>query len=75
MLDQQEQAARQLQELPRQILRAQEEERQRLSRELHDEAAQALTSLLVHIRLLERAHDPEQAQQQVQTLFGGVEYN
>ncbi|MBW7885366.1 MAG: HAMP domain-containing protein [Caldilineaceae bacterium] len=57
-----------LQQLSRQILQAQEAERQRLARELHDEAAQALTSLLVHLRLLERAHSPEAAQQHVQEL-------
>jgi two-component system sensor histidine kinase UhpB len=68
MLDEQEQHAQQMQQLPRRILQAQEDERQRLSRELHDEAAQALTSLLVHLRLLERAYDPEKAQQQVQEL-------
>lgn len=68
MLDEQEQHARQMQQLPRRILQAQEEERQRLARDLHDEAAQALTSLLVHLRLLERAYDPEKAQQQVQEL-------
>ena len=68
MVIEHEQYSEQMQRLPRRILQAQEEERQRLARELHDEAAQALTSLLVHLRLLERAHDPEKAQQQVQTL-------
>lgn len=68
MLGEHERHTRQMQQLPRQILQAQEEERQRLARELHDEAAQALTSLLVHLRLLERAHEPEKAQQQVQRL-------
>ncbi|MCE7981580.1 MAG: HAMP domain-containing protein [Caldilinea sp. CFX5] len=60
--------AQRLQQLSRQILQAQEEERHRLARELHDEAAQALTSLLVHLRLLERAHTPAEAQQRVQEL-------
>ncbi|MEZ4737231.1 MAG: sensor histidine kinase [Caldilineaceae bacterium] len=50
------------------MLQAQEEERRRLAHELHDEAAQALTSLLVHLRLLERAHTPAEAQQRVQEL-------
>jgi two-component system sensor histidine kinase UhpB len=68
MLHEHEQHARQMEQLPRQILQAQEEERQRLARELHDEAAQALTSLLVRLRLLERAQTPEQAQEQVQEL-------
>ena len=68
MLSEHERHDRQMQQLPRQILQAQEAERQRLARELHDEAAQALTSLLVQLRLLERAREPEKAQQQVQQL-------
>lgn len=68
MLSEHERHAEQMQQLSRQILQAQEEERQRLARELHDEAAQALTSLLVHLRLLERAHEPEKAQQNIQKL-------
>lgn len=60
--------ARQLQELSHQILQAQEDERQRVARELHDEAAQALTSLLVRLRLLERSENPEEAIQRVQEL-------
>ena len=68
MLVEHERHSQQMQQLPRQILQAQEEERQRLARELHDEAAQALTSLLVHLRLLERTHEPEKAQQHVQKL-------
>lgn len=68
MIERLEENAQRLQHLSRQILQAQEEERRRLARELHDEAAQALTSLLVHLRLLERAHTPEEAQQRVQEL-------
>lgn len=68
MVERLEDNTQRLQQLSRQILQAQEEERRRLARELHDEAAQALTSLLVHLRLLERAHTPEEAQQRVQEL-------
>lgn len=68
MIAQSEENTRRLQQLPHQILNAQEEERQRLARELHDEAAQALTSLLVRLRLLERAQTPEEAQHRVQEL-------
>lgn len=50
------------------ILQAQEEERKRVARELHDETAQSLTSLLVRLRLLERSQDPEEARGQVREL-------
>ena len=63
-----EQDAAEMQQLTRRIIGVQEEERLRLARELHDEAAQALTSLLVRLRLLERAHTPEEAQQRVHEL-------
>ncbi|GAB4282780.1 MAG: hypothetical protein Kow0080_36760 [Candidatus Promineifilaceae bacterium] len=39
-------------------LAAQEAERQRIARELHDEAGQALTSLMVGLRLLEKQAEP-----------------
>jgi two-component system, NarL family, sensor histidine kinase UhpB len=68
MVRQQAADAHRLQTLSHRILQAQEEERQRVARELHDEAAQALTSLLVHLRLLERAYTPEQAQERVSEL-------
>jgi two-component system sensor histidine kinase UhpB len=68
MLDIQEQNAADLHQLSRRLIRAQEDERHRLARDLHDEAAQALTSLLVHLRLLERAKSPEEAQDRLQEL-------
>jgi signal transduction histidine kinase len=51
----QAQAMRQL--LLERVLSAQEEERRRIARELHDEAGQLLTSLLVGLRTLEHARD------------------
>jgi signal transduction histidine kinase len=41
------------------VLSAQEDERRRLARELHDETGQALTSILLGLRGLEDAEDPE----------------
>lgn len=58
MLDQLELARRQQAML---ILRAQEEERRRLARELHDESSQNLTALLVHTEILSQTlqHMPQ----------------
>jgi two-component system sensor histidine kinase UhpB len=68
MIATQEEHAEQLRRLPGQILRAQEEERRRIARELHDEAAQSMTSLLVRLRLLEQTQAPELARQRVAEL-------
>ncbi len=49
-----------LQTLSRRLVEVQESERRYIARELHDEAGQALTSLMVGLRLLEReAQQPE----------------
>jgi PAS domain S-box-containing protein len=49
-----------LQYLSRRLIEVQENERRHIARELHDEAGQALTSIIVALRLLERqAHNPE----------------
>ncbi len=63
-----EEQAEHLKHLPGRILGAQEEERRRIARELHDEAAQSMTSLLVRLRLLEQARTPERAQERVTEL-------
>ena len=57
-----------LRQLSQRILRAQEDERQRVARELHDQSGQSLTTMLVRLRLLERSEDVTQARQHVQAL-------
>jgi len=68
MIATQEEHAEQLRRLPGQILRAQEEERRRIARELHDEAAQSITTLLVRLRLLEQAETPAVTGQRIREL-------
>lgn len=49
-----------LQSLSRRLVEVQETERRHIARELHDEAGQSLSSLMVNLRLLERkVNDPE----------------
>ena len=50
------------------VIRAQEEERQRIARELHDEMGQSLTSLLVGLKMVEQAPSLEQARAQTREL-------
>jgi signal transduction histidine kinase/PAS domain-containing protein len=52
--------------LTRQVVTAQEEERRRVSRELHDEAGQALTALKVTLELIRTSLPAEQAATRVQ---------
>lgn len=47
---------------------AQEEERRRISRELHDETSQSLTSLMLGLRSVEEATSPADLQRNVQEL-------
>jgi signal transduction histidine kinase len=49
---------------------AQEEERLRLSRELHDGVGQMLASLLVHLKLIERSSNPALIQEKCAELRG-----
>ena len=48
-----------------QIITAQEEERKRIARELHDETGQALASLMVGLRNVEEAPSPQAAHQRL----------
>ncbi len=52
---------RQQQALARRLVEVQETERRSIARELHDEAGQALTSLMVNLNLLQRDADQREA--------------
>jgi signal transduction histidine kinase len=54
LLEQSRQMEGRLRHLSRQILSAQEEERRRISRELHDEVAQVLTGINLHLATLKK---------------------
>ena len=60
MLDAVESYRDQVQQLSQAAISAQEEERKRVARELHDETAQSLTSLLVRLRIAERSSSVEE---------------
>jgi two-component system sensor histidine kinase UhpB len=57
-----------LQKMSEQVLVAQEDERKRIARELHDETAQALTTLLIRLRILERARTASDMRGQINEL-------
>lgn len=56
------------QQLSSQVLGAHEAERKRIARELHDDTGQALTSILVRLRLLERAVEDQEIRRNVEEL-------
>jgi two-component system, NarL family, sensor histidine kinase UhpB len=57
-----------LQKLSEQVLEAQEDERKRIARELHDDTAQALTTLLIRLKILERARSATEMRGQINEL-------
>lgn len=64
-----------LRELSHQILHAQEEERKRISRELHDVIAQTLVGISVHVGALTEAiaHDPKTLERKIAGMHRVVE--
>jgi signal transduction histidine kinase len=50
------------------VITVQEEERKRIARELHDETGQALTSLMVGLKVLEGASSPQEVQEKASQL-------
>ncbi|MFH1754580.1 MAG: sensor histidine kinase [Candidatus Latescibacterota bacterium] len=50
------------------VIRAQEEERKRIARELHDETSQSLTSLMVGLQRIQQLHPAPEIQAQVEEL-------
>jgi signal transduction histidine kinase len=57
-----EHAERQMRQLSQQLVAAQEEERRKLSRELHDHVGQTLTALRLQLGRIERLHVPTSVQ-------------
>jgi len=62
-----------LQRLSREILRVQEEERRRISRELHDEMGQALTAISLNLEKLKTNGKPSEVEKQIQSVQNLVE--
>src|SRR5437762_6847602 len=57
-----------IQKRSEQVLAAQEDERKRIARELHDETAQALTTLLIRLKILEKARTAPEIRGQIDEL-------
>jgi two-component system sensor histidine kinase UhpB len=70
MLDEVQQYEEQVRALSGGLIRAQEEERQRIARELHDDTGQVLTLLLIRLKLLEGQSGIEAIRPQIEELRG-----
>ena len=61
-----------LREVAARALRAEEEERKRISRELHDDTAQVLTALLIRLRLAERTDNLARLREMLNEMRGDL---
>lgn len=64
---------RRMQDFSTGALRAAEDVRASIARDLHDDTAQQLAALMIHLKLLERAQDDEARAERIQVIRAGLE--